>query len=289
MRLGWALVGAVSFACVVRCACKEPPPSREPLRLATFNIEDFPKDRRQIDGAFGEIADLHSGIIAVQEIGDPELLEREAKRRLGRSWQLAHVDTRPIGETRRGHHIGVLFDGTRWQSTIVRVFDDTRLAGGRHKPVLDVRLRAASRDAGDAAEVMHVLVLHLKSGSEGRAIRHAQLGALHHIIQDVQREGRPVVVMGDFNATDEGDRDDLAMLARDLRLTWATEPLACTAFWAREDGCPRSRLDHVLTWKPPSEVHAAGACAREGCEWQASCPVYARQVSDHCPVVVTFE
>lgn len=141
---------------------------------------------------------------------------------------------------------------------------------------------------GSSARRGAVITSVFKSGSDGRAIRHEQYGALHSIIQDVQREGVPVVVMGDFNATERRSRRSRD-LARDLHMTWASEPLGCTAFWAREDGCPRSRLDHVLTWRPPVEIHAAGACAREGCAWQQSCPIYARQLSDHCPVVVTFE
>ncbi|HEX5062859.1 MAG TPA: endonuclease/exonuclease/phosphatase family protein [Kofleriaceae bacterium] len=252
------------------------------LRVATFNIEDFPKNRRQIDGAFAEMAALGAGIIAVQEIGEPGLFAHEAHRLLGERWGFAHVDTRPIGETRRGHHIGVLFDGARWQRIGMRVHDATRLEGGRHKPTLEVRLRS-----GDL--VVHVLVVHLKSGSDGRDIRARQFAALAGIVREVQRAGEPIVLAGDFNATELGDRDDLDRLARDTGLVWASEPLACSAFWARDDGCPRSRLDHMLTWKKPQSIRAAGACATEGCDWQASCPVYTQHVSDHCPVVVTFE
>jgi endonuclease/exonuclease/phosphatase family metal-dependent hydrolase len=96
-----------------------------------------------------------------------------------------------------------------------------------------------------------------------------------------------VVVLGDFNATTGGDRADLAALARAAGLVWATEPLACSAFWDRDDGCPSSRLDHVLTWAAPASVAAAGACATDGCAWHDRCPLYADEVSDHCPVVVS--
>jgi endonuclease/exonuclease/phosphatase family metal-dependent hydrolase len=92
--------------------------------------------------------------------------------------------------------------------------------------------------------------------------------------------------MGDFNATEPADREDLARLARATGLVWATEGLACSAFWSRDDGCPRSRLDHVLTSTAPRSVTAAGACATEGCDRQDRCPRYVHDVSDHCPVVV---
>lgn len=93
--------------------------------------------------------------------------------------------------------------------------------------------------------------------------------------------------MGDFNATEASDRDDLAALARGTGLTWASEPLACSAFWERLDDCPTSRLDHVLTWRDPASVVARGAC-EEGCDRRDSCPLYRREISDHCPVTVGF-
>lgn len=274
----WWLLIVVSMTVSV-CVCRRD--DRVAVGFATFNIEDFPKDRRQIEGAFKEIDALGVGFIAVQEIGEPELFLREAQRRLGVRWDFAHVDTRPIGDTRRGHHIGVLYDTMQWTLIGTRIHEATRL-DGRHKPVLEVRLRS-----GDM--IVRVLVVHLKYGTEGREIRARQLAALAAIVREVQRAGDRIVVLGDFNATELADRDDIARLAQQTGLVWASEPLACSAFWARDDGCPRSRLDHVLTWAAPTTIRAAGACASDGCEWQASCPIYARYVSDHCPVVVTFE
>ncbi len=275
LHVRWCLVLVLATAATV-CVCRrEEPPA---LRFATFNIEDFPKDRRQIEDVFREIDALGAEFVAVQEIGEPELFLREAHRRLGVRWDFAHVDTRPVGERRRGHHIGVLFDSLKWDLIGTRVHEGTRL-DGRHKPVLEVTLRRGSTS-------VRVLVVHLKYGTEGRAIRARQLTALAEIIRTARRSGERIVVLGDFNATEVADRADLDRLAKDTGLVWASEPLLCTSFWARSDGCPRSRLDHVLTWAPPSSIRAAGACASEGCDWQASCPVY---VSDHCPVVVNFD
>jgi endonuclease/exonuclease/phosphatase family metal-dependent hydrolase len=271
----------VAFACALRCTtCRDSP--RAPIRIATFNIENFPQSIRQINGAFAELQDIDAGIIAVQEIGDPDLFAREARQRLGDRWHFISIDTRPIGERRPGHHIGVLFDSSQWKHAGTRVHDSTRLAGGRHKPVLDVRLQRGK-------SFVHVLVVHLKSNTEGRPIRAAQYRALRDVLRDVQRAKEPIVLMGDFNATEISDRDDLALLARDTAMIWASEPLACTAFWLRENSCPRSRLDHVLAWASPSRIEVAGACAREGCDTQARCPLYAHEVSDHCPVIVTFQ
>ena len=278
MMRWWWLAALVSIG-VARCACRDDSP-RERIRFATFNIEDFPKDERQINGAFAEIRVSRASFVGVQEIGDPALFAREAAARLGPRWQLVSIDTRPIGETRPGDQIGVLFDGSRWAYAGMRTHEGTRV--GRFKPTLEVRLRHGER-------FIRVVVVHLRSGTDGRSVRAAQFAALRSIVKEVQKSGEPVVVLGDFNATEIGDRDDLAALAKATKLVWATEGLACSAFWRREDGCPRSRLDHVLSWAPPIDVHAEGACATDGCEWQASCPLYARAISDHCPVVVDVE
>jgi endonuclease/exonuclease/phosphatase family metal-dependent hydrolase len=176
----------------------------------------------------------------------------------------------------------VLFNSRRWELVSTAVHHDTRLERGRHKPVLEVRLRGSST-------LVAMLVVHLKSGSDGREIRERQLHALAAVIARVGKRGDRVVVLGDFNATERADRDDLADLARETGLVWASEPLACSAFWSRTDGCPRSRLDHVLTWMRPRSIVATGACATDGCDWQRSCPLYVRDVSDHCPVVVTVD
>ncbi len=270
------------MALSARCACTCTTEAPQPLRFATFNIEDFPKSRSQVHDAFTEIVTSEASVIGVQEIGDPELFEQSAKGRLGPRWKFVHIDTRPIGEVRRGHHIGVLFDGARWKLDGWRSFDDTRLAAGRQKPVIAVHLRGGGIS-------FTVLVVHLKSGRDGREIRAAQLHALADVIRRVARRSERIVVLGDFNATQPEDRDDLAALARETGLVWASEPLACTAFWDRNDGCPRSRLDHVLMWTRPASIRAGGACATEGCDWEESCPIWAHEVSDHCPVIVTVE
>jgi endonuclease/exonuclease/phosphatase family metal-dependent hydrolase len=278
------LVLALASVLTTRAACRSCREPAPPIRFATFNIEDWPRHAEQIDGAFAEIAGLDAGFVAVQEIYEPARFAREARSHLGVAWELVETDTAPLDTAgpHRSHHLGVLFDRRRWTAVSSTVHDETRV-GGRHKPTLEVRLRATTGD-----QVVRVLVVHLKAGADGREIRARQYAALETIVRRVQRAGEPVVLLGDFNATDDtADRADLARLAAATRLTWATEPLACSAFWDRDDGCFRSRLDHVLTTGAPTDVAAAGACATDGCERQDSCPRYVEQVSDHCPVVVT--
>jgi endonuclease/exonuclease/phosphatase family metal-dependent hydrolase len=275
----WAVIGILVVAAVVAARrCRDQPPLR--WRAATFNIEHFPKDQRQVDGAFAEMATLGATIIAVQEITDTELFTVTARTRLGASWQFV-PEHAPDGTF--DHQIGVLFDREAYAFVRRRVHAGTRLEG-RHKPTLDVELR--DRTSGDT---LRVLVVHFKSGGDSHPIRRRQYAALATIVADVQRSGARIIVLGDFNATGEPDRADLTQLAATTRTTWATEDLACSAFWDRIDSCPTSRLDHVLTTMPPVETRAEGGCAEVGCDTQDRCPLYEEHVSDHCPVVVTFE
>jgi len=248
------------------------------VRVATFNIEDFPKDGRQIEGAFAEIARLGASIVAVEEIMDPAVFEREAHRRLGTSWQTVFE---PFVE--RGYrHNGVVFDGDTFALVSTTIHDETRL-DGRHKAVLEVRLRPI-----DGGEIVRVLVVHLRCCTEGRDTRARQHAALVDIVRAAVRSGDRVVVLGDFNATEQADRADLATLAQSTGLRWSTEGLACTAFWSRDEDCPRSRLDHVIAWSAGT-ARAGGPCATDGCDTTDRCPLYTDQVSDHCPVIVDLD
>lgn len=266
-RIVFALLGLLLIARACRCRDEDAPP----LRIATFNIENFPKHDRQVAGAFDEIARLDAPIVAVQEITDADAFAAAARRRLGTRWRFESIETGSV----LGHRLGVLYDGGRVRHVKTRVHDGTRL-DGRYKPVLDVEL------ASGGARV-RVLVVHLKAGGENHPVRRRQYAALARIVADVKRAGTPVVLLGDFNATGEADRDDLAR----VDLHWLTEGLGCTAFWDQLDqGCPRSRLDHVLSTRRATLVRAAGGCAADGCGWQDRCPLYAAEVSDHCPVLV---
>jgi endonuclease/exonuclease/phosphatase family metal-dependent hydrolase len=263
----------------VRVLCHSEPPPPGPLRIATFNIEDFPKDGRQITGAFGELGKLGASIVGVQEIMNPRLFDREMRKRLGSDWQVVFEPFVELGY----RHLGVMFDRRVFSFISTTMHEGTRL-NRQHKAVLEVRLRPL---AGGA--VVRMLVVHLKAGSDGREIRARQHVELARIVKGVTGSGDRVVVLGDFNATHEQlDRADIAALAKTTDLVWTTEPLACSAFWDREDGCPSSRLDHIVAWKS-GKVTNAGACATEGCDWKDSCPLYADQVSDHCPVILELD
>ena len=265
------VLAVLALVAIRTCVCREAPSPN--LRVATFNIENFPKTDRQVVRAFDEIERLDAPIIGVQEITDLDVVRKAMRARLGKSWQAEFIETGSVLD----HHLGVVFDKRRVKHVKTRVHDGTRL-GSTHKPVLDVEL-------AHGKERVRVLVLHFKAGAENHPVRTRQHAALRRIIEDVKKSGATVVVLGDFNATGDADREDLARAP----IHWLTEGLACSSFWQRADGCPRARLDHLLSTARAKEVKAAGGCAADGCDWQDRCPLYAAEVSDHCPVVVELQ
>ena len=244
------------------------------VNVATFNIEDFPKSNRQAAGAFKEIQGTGAEIVMVQEITRPEVFAREAKSRLGSSWEFAWA---------RGgndHKVGVLYDGRRFRKKTQREHKSVAVYPGG-KPALELILEDRS-----SGEKISAISVHFKAGDSGkdRAIRGLQFAALGTVIHRAKKQTGAVVIGGDFNATSDGDHVALASLAVAADLDWPTASLPCTAYWKSDNVCRTSQLDHILNTGVGSGAAMYGACATEGCSEGRSCPTWTKAVSDHCPV-----
>ncbi|MCB9596488.1 MAG: endonuclease/exonuclease/phosphatase family protein [Sandaracinaceae bacterium] len=272
-RLG--CVAAVVLAALV-LACLAWRGGRREVSVATFNIENFPRDARQVEGAFAILGELDAPIVGVQEITDPAAFEAAARHHLGASWRF--VANRGGPEQR----VGVLYDGARFELAWARTHGATQI-DGRGKPTLEARLRP--RGGGRA---VRVFVVHLKAGGDFAHVRREQLRRLEPILAEAVESWDELVVLGDFNATGDADRVTIAALADRLGLAWASEGLACTSYWDRRDGCRGSALDHVLTREVPDAIAARGPCETIGCSPGDRCPAFHREVSDHCPVTASW-
>jgi endonuclease/exonuclease/phosphatase family metal-dependent hydrolase len=266
-----ALGALVSVAIAISALAWEPSPSRS-VAAASFNIENYPRSDEQIAEAFALIRSLDVAMLGVQEIRDPESFDRAARAHLGESWRFVYAD---------GPHpqkVGLLYDSARFELLEVRTHRET-LIGRRAKPALEVRL-----EPFDGGEVVRAFVVHLTSGLGKSLRRREQLEALAPAIERAVESGERVIVLGDFNATTDVDRESIAALAARARLEWSSESLGCTSYWRRRDGCRGAALDHVLSSRAIERIEAAGACATEGCAERERCPHYCDVVSDHCPV-----
>jgi endonuclease/exonuclease/phosphatase family metal-dependent hydrolase len=264
----WILLAVLLALFIIDRSCSED------IRIATFNIENYPKSQEQAVGAFALIAGLDLDVLAVQEIMDPVHFASTARGKLGEQWRFVFAKKGP------NHRVGVLYDRSRFALLSVREHAETIVYEGG-KPALEVRLRP--REGGSP---IRVITVHLKAGGEHFELRKKQLDALQVVLTKAAQSSDRVVVLGDFNATSDQDRARIRAMSDALDWEWATEGLKCTSFWDRPDGCFGSALDHVITSSDPDEVQAMGPCRTEGCDRKDRCPVFHRQVSDHCPVLV---
>jgi endonuclease/exonuclease/phosphatase family metal-dependent hydrolase len=266
---GAILLGLLVLACVLACRCSAPS-----LRVATFNIENYPRDARQVEGAFATIEELGAPVVAVQEITDPRAFEVAARAHLGDTYRFVHDEGGQL------QHVGVLYDASRFELAYARTHRETRL-GPLGKPTLEVRLRRRGR-----GPALRVFVVHLKAGGDSSHIRREQLRQLTPLLRAAADSWDDVMLLGDFNATGPEDRETLRELALRTHLEWASEHLECTSYWNRSDGCRGAALDHVFRRERPRSVDARGPCESIGCSPGDRCPAFHREVSDHCPVTI---
>jgi len=261
----------VVAALVIRAhGCGDGEPSR--VKVATFNIENYPKSAEQVPAVFALIASLDVSAVGVQEITEPGQFARDARAYLGPSWRFVYCE--PCPEQR----VGVLYDANDLDLLTTRSHDELVTYPGA-KPAFEARLRHPGGD------VVRLIVVHLKSGGAHVETRRRQLRALGQILGP-DRSSEQILVLGDFNTTSAADREGLDQLAGETGLTWASRDLECTSFWKRRQACTGTALDHVFTSAEPAGVAAHGACESHGCDPGTICPRYVRDVSDHCPVTV---
>lgn len=250
----------------------------EEVRVATFNIEDFPKSPRQVPGAFAAILEADADVVAVQEIRSTTVLKHSARALLGPEWKFASSSRKTT------HRLGVLYDSEMFQLIGTRDYKELEVYKGA-RPAFEVRLR--SKD--DTGVVLRLINVHLKAGGDGQSVRKRQLDALETIVKKARGGGDKVFVLGDFNSTSKADQDRIRALAGAAKMDWATRGTECTSYWKRNDGCVGSKLDHILVSERVDAAVARGACESEGCGRKPQCPIYREHVSDHCPVTVDIE
>lgn len=290
------------------------PPADGNLRIATFNIRNYPflpqapdapastpplsylleTDDEALLEVLGKLA---FDVLAVQEIVDTErfgTLLGALGDRTGKKYESAFSTNAHSGNSQ---HVG-----------IVIAADAARLLWTREHPEVDVRgtlrggLSARIESKRDGGVDFGLMVLHLASGdSSKRALLRADQAIAAALIVASERAeigDDDYLVMGDLNtargAAELGALD--AAFATDTALARQTLDRSCSAYWVKNSSSPLVRpslLDHVylssLAERDPAVPVAAGAhCAVHRCE-----PYESRDaatggsfwgVSDHCPV-----
>lgn len=324
--LSLALALALALGCDLREAAPSAPEATSAARvgeaagdpattlsIATLNLRWFPdgdlgaSGRRttDVDTLALHLSELDAPVIAVQEVLTSERARRAMDRLRERlslltrgRWEL-ELDDCPDDEGRL--HVGLLYDASRIErleaTRIDALAGNTRGDGcaGFMRPGLAVYVRA--RTGFDA----WVVVVHLDSGRDDRAFErrarvYAAFSTLRGTLGRIQDDA-DVIVLGDFNTmgSDRGPSalDELASLERELdgasfRRLWL-EP-GCTEVSGRRV----SMLDHVIVstataeLAPSARAAVRGPCGRTRCRPERGDPWF-EHISDHCPVVVTFD
>ena len=288
------------------------PASEDSIRVALWNIRNFPLDRRPQDPDLGysrrtNICDLQDAIhgldadvIGFEEITDtrrfPPILRRAGDFRQDRLRFGSHGG-------RHGQKIALAWDDNR----IEMVGELEEIAGvavtERNKPALV----ASFRTRQDPSLEFTVIQVHLAASPRGFSSRRQQYQALTDWINEnaLGSERANLIVQGDFNVTGwEGgsQAEELALLdnlMRGVGLRRSPNASGCTEYWeggGGRDGIQVPSLldlvylkgfgDRAVT-QPQSWLH----CKRAGCAELVSIAgnedATFWDVSDHCPV--TFE
>lgn len=308
MKYLWTLI-VLAFMPLGLAAQTEPT-----IEIGTFNMEWFPcKDDGEMmkkyninlryppkgnatnmKALFDLLKELDIELLGVQEVVDPQLLEKMAKEHLGEEFEVIYSST---GGSQK---VGFLYDS----SVLELVGEPETYASLLLKPDSWLRpaYRAYFRSKPNGFD-FHAVVLHLKASPSGWKKREKQLQKLEDILESLPKKSgdSDIVVMGDMNnVTKAGAGEFLPMLKR-LDYYWATGDMdgKPSNYWKPDwkvDRLQASLIDHIFISADAKiefvakSTSVGGACAAGAEEYIGDkIPSYFDDISDHCPVYASFK
>jgi endonuclease/exonuclease/phosphatase family metal-dependent hydrolase len=247
------------------------------LDIATWNIENFPRNAATPALVADLIASLDLDVVAVQEIEDLSAWE-ELLARLPDHDGVISTHTYSNGTFQK---VGFIY-----RSAVVTVGEPARLFDNMGyefpRPPLSVAVTAGSVD-------FELITLHLKAGRdfEDRERRDAAMIELEaHIADHVATIDEDVVVLGDFNEviTSTGGRAVFDPFLASGGYTLHTEQLAAEGRFSFVPS--QAILDHVISTTALADELAGGEAQIPPLHIQLV--NYENAVSDHLPVAVSM-
>jgi endonuclease/exonuclease/phosphatase family metal-dependent hydrolase len=259
------------------------PRDRAPVRVMTWNLENFPLAAGSIDAVASIILESDADVVGVQELSDQGAFETLVGALPGYDGLLAD-------DADAFYRAGIVYRADRIAVIDTKLlFENESYAFPR--PVLKATVRARGGDGATDFDFTF-LVLHLKAqvDAESESRRRAACSRLHEwMATELQTTPeQDIVAVGDWNdeLTDApADNVFQALLDRPQIYTFLTMPLA-------EQGAvsylPYDRLiDHVLVTASALEDYGQGQTAV--LEPDRTVVNYRGVVSDHRPVLATFD
>ena len=287
------------------------PPGEGSLRIASWNVRNFPLDERPQEDDLGysrrtNICDFESAfggldadLYGLQEVNDIRRFQPILRRACGeRSMDVRYSSS----GGRHGQHLAIAWDNSVFELVGEPMEVRELVLEPGMRPAFACYFRSLSAGGVDFT----LVVVHLESGPRNFADRRRQNRALALWIEAwIDEIGDPdVIALGDFNTTGsprgglEGELQSADAILGRVGLERLHNPLGCTSYWegggGRDGVHVPSMLDHVFVsgfGAVTTPLEAWLHCARWQCE-----DLISRSgeedgtfwdVSDHCPL--TFE
>lgn len=267
--------------------------------VSTFNIRNFDRDPREGKTNIVEltkiIQDVQSDVMAFEEVVNMEAFKSLVKNALpGYAYEISTCGG--FGE----QHLAIVYNPKTF--SLVSKSEDLSLSGpgnkcGSLRPLFLVTLKNKSDNQDYTFGTVH-----LKAGGDGKAFaqRWEQYGRLEALA--IKLAAKNVILLGDFNSTGYNiknvDYEKFEQFLGEASLRTVSENLGCTNYWNGDRGqklFQSSILDHVVLqdkmFAQVEETRTASHCAKLECR-EASVydlGITYEQVSDHCPVRVSFK
>ena len=288
-------------------------PDEGSLRIASWNVRNFPLDERPQEDDLGysrrtNICDfetafggLDADLYGLQEVNDIRRFQPILRRACGeRSMDVRYS---PSGG-RHGQHLAIAWDNSRLELVGQPIEVDELVLEPGMRPAFAGYFRSLRAGGVDFT----LIVVHLESAPQNFADRRRQNRELGWWIEArIEETGDPdVIVLGDFNTTGsprgglEGELQSVDAILGRVGLERLGNPLGCTSYWeggGERDGVQvPSLLDHIFVGGFGSDAIFSPLetwlhCARWGCSELISRSGEEDgtfwDVSDHCPL--TFE
>lgn len=271
---------------VIAGGCSVTPRQADTVTVGTFNIAwlgDGEKDREKRDDEdyariAGVITQMNADIIGLQEIENEAALRKVMR----------YLDSYScfVGSTARGQNVALLYkEGVEVQH--IYEYMPVAIQKGRNRPGLVAHCKKGNFD-------WTMMVVHLKSTSrydstdnmrqESRETRRLQCSAISQWVDSVvSTKEKDVIIVGDFN--------DFPLRKKEPTLTTLLENRHITFITKERKSCKDEKLyaiDHIVASQTAQKrflVSSDGMINFYASEKKE----IAQKISDHCPVVSTFD
>lgn len=334
---------ATAFCSLVLCSGLASPScpaaDQEPLTVMTWNLEWFYDDdggdnyselakektapsRQDWDwrrDAFAKrIAETRPTVLATQEVENRRVLWY-LSRAIDRNHSIKYQE---IGIEGRDHFteqdVGMLIRApAELLLTSQLSMTDRMREGGQYYDVSKHLLAVFEFPVGDGYERVTVMNVHLRSRAEGEPLRRRQALLTHHWIANAIKQGEHVILLGDFNTEETGDRtradSDLGIISGlqtpdpdddliDLNLRLPAEQrqthmlpgrqfdhIFCTPSLLHDDPTKPDLVFRSIETRRDLAVQGEPDDSQSHWDRYWELPADQRDLSDHYPVMATFE